>query len=107
MTSKNSFGVITEYYQYSMDGEFCSGYKEYDVRVTKWWGKGHNFNKAKEVITLNNICFRQTTANGWRKYDKISKTYYNKSYTGTNFTFIPNRNANNQTNYNRVNLGSW
>ena len=101
------FGVMSESYHYAMDGEYCSGYKEHDVKVTARWGKGPNFNKAKEVMTSNNTCFRETTKNGWRKYDKLTKTYYNKSHTGTSFTFIPNSSANNESNYNRVNLGSW
>ena len=106
MDTKPNTGTISESYSYAIDGEYCSGYKQVNVKVTKWWGKGELFNQAKEVET-DNKCYRCTKKNGWRQFDKISKKYIEKRGIGLMIVFTPNTIANSLNNYDRVNLGGW
>lgn len=106
MADKPISGIISESYHYVIDGEFCSGSKEYNVIVTQWWGKGDYHNKAKEVI-CGNTCFRNSKMKGWRYYDKHSKKFMEKRGIGLNLNFIPNETSNHSSDYNRVNLGTW
>jgi len=107
MTEKTISGIISESYNFAMDGEFCSGYKEYDVKVTQYWkGVGEYQNMAKEVM-YRNTCFRHSKMNGWRYYDKDSKRFIEKRGIGLSLTFIPNEISNHNSEYNRVNLGDW
>ena len=46
---KPNNGVIQETYGYSLDGEYCSGSREYDVVVTDWWKSGDLKNTAAPV----------------------------------------------------------
>ena len=100
-------GTINESYHYSMDGEYISGYNEINVIVTDIWKSGENKGQAKEVKTNNNLYYRQTTQNGWRKYCKTYKTFTPKKYTGSSINFTPNRLAEETNNYSRINLGSY
>lgn len=111
MTSKNTEldmkGTINEYYNFAMDGEYCSGYTEKNVIVTETWKSGEYKGKAKEVKTDNNLYYRHTKENGWRKYCKIYKKFTTKKYTGSSINFTLNRIAEEKNQYNRVNLGSY
>lgn len=103
------YGIISESYQYSMDGEYCSGYKEFDVTVTEYWKTGELKNYPKEVkIKDTNKYYRMTKQHGWRIYYKIDKTFDKRnSYIGGYSTFIPNVNVDYSKSYNKVNLGDW
>ena len=103
---KPTYGVISESYHFAMDGEFCSGYSEENVVVTKYWGKGSLENYPKELTTSNGTIYRHTRKNGWRQYYKISNKF--KTYTGLGSTrsFVPNKKKEHQ-NWNKVNLGNW
>jgi len=105
--NKPIIGVIQESYGYCIDGEYCSGYKEYGVKVTEYWKTGELKNTAKEVITRNNIYYRYTKQNGWRQYNKIYKQFTVKSYTGSSLHFEPNIEEDKSKNYSKVNLGDW
>ena len=87
---KPNNGVIKETYSYSLDGEYYSGSREYDVVVTDWWKSGDLKNTAKEVKINDNFHYRHTKQNGWRKYDKIYKSFTIKKYTGSTIHFEPN-----------------
>ena len=103
-------GVIRESYHFTMDGEYCSGYKEHNVEVTEWWKSGTLTKSPKEVKTIGSlytIYFRHTKQNGWRHYDKYTKTFKLNIYTGKSVSFISNINTNNRNDYNTVNLGHW
>lgn len=103
------FGKISRSYKYAIDGEYCSGYSEYDAEVTDYWKTGDLKNKPKEVKLLNSTTYyRYTKKNSWRIYCKQTKKYDNShSYLGGYIQFIPNETANSSNNYNKVNLGSW
>ena len=101
------YGVMCESYRFAIDGEFCSGYKEFDVIVTNYWKTGTLKNQPKEVKTSNEKYYRYTKQNGWRQYDMYSKKYYDKRGTSTMYSFKPNINSDYTKNYNKVNLGSW
>jgi hypothetical protein len=108
MTQENStYGTITKSYQFAMDGEFSSGYNELDVIVTEYWKTGELKNTAKEVKTPNGTYYRCTKQNGWRQYNKESKSFRENRYTGTYISFIPGTTANKDNRWNKVNLGSW
>ena len=100
-------GIIQDSYHFTMDGEYCSGYKEYNVEVTEWWKTGALKNIPKEVKTSDNKFFRHTKQNGWREYYKEYKSFKVKRYTGTILNFIPYINTNNSYDYTKVNLGDW
>lgn len=100
-------GLIQESYHFTMDGEYCSGYKEYNVEVTEWWKTGALKNIPKEVKTSKNKFFRHTKQNGWREYYKESKSFKVNRYTGTSVGFTPNITTDNSNDYNKVNLGNW
>lgn len=103
-------GIIKESYNFTMDGEYCSGYKEYNVEVTERWKTGELKNTPKELKTIDKSYikfFRHTKQNGWREYYKDSKKFKVNSYTGTYLTFVPNIDTNNNNDYFNVNLGGW
>jgi hypothetical protein len=106
-SNKPIYGTISKYYHFAMDGEYSSGYNEINVEVTEWWKSGATKNEAKEVKTEHNVYYRHTKANGWREYCKPYKTFTNKNYTGSIINFTPNRKAETQYQYTRVNLGDW
>ena len=56
MSNPCTFGTITEKYSYALDGEYSSGSRESDVKVTKWWGKSDPiyYNTPKEVVNKTN-----------------------------------------------------
>ena len=101
------FGIIKVSNQYCIDGEYCSGYKEYNVDILEYWKSGIRKNQAKEVKTFNNKYFRETTKSGWREYYKKSKEFRNVCGIGQCISFEPNMTTNGEYNYNRVNLGGW
>ena len=107
ITNKPIIGVIKESYRFCIDGEYCSGYREYGVKVTEYWKTGKLKNTAKEVITNNNIYYRYTKQNGWRQYDKIYKKFRVKNYTGSSLDFEPNIEEDKSKTYYKVNLGHW
>jgi hypothetical protein len=108
-TLMDTYGIICETYQYSLDGEYSSGYNEIDVEITEYWKTGELKNTAKEVRVKNkNIYYRMTKAYGWRVYYKLDKRFDNKNkYIGGYTTFIPNTRAKPSNNYSNINLGSW
>ena len=90
--TKITNGVIKESYNFCMDGEKFRGSNTYNCKVVKYWGKTKNF-LPKEVVCEDNIHYRETTKNGWRRYNKDRKTkFQSKNYTGTIITFFPNIN---------------
>ena len=104
---KPTNGIIQESYSYSMDGEYSSGYNEYEVSVSDWWNTGNLKNTAKEVKTVNDLYYRHTKQNGWRKYDKFSKKFRDKHFTGTSINFVPSIQVDTSKTFNKVNLGGW
>lgn len=104
--SKPTNGVVSESYHYAIDGEYYSGYIEYNVVVTDWWKTGDKKNTAKEV-RVGTRYYRETVTNGWRVYYKEEKTYKSNRYTGTQIVFTPNITTSGDDNWNNVNLGSW
>jgi len=105
-SNKCTHGVIKTSYRFAMDGEFCSGYNEYNVLVQEWWGKSGNY-LPKEVKTLDGTYYRETKKSGWRKYNKSDKTFYQNGYTGTTIQFLENGEENKNKVWNKVNLGDW
>ena len=107
-TQIDTHGIIFETYQYSLDGEYSSGYNEVDVGITDYWKTGELKNTAKEVKVKNkNLYYRMTKTYGWRKYNKLDKIFNNKNkYIGGYTTFRPNIQSKPSSNYNNVNLGS-
>ena len=73
--TKITKGVIKESYNFCMDGENIRGSNTYNCKVVKYWGKTKNF-LPKEVVCEDNIHYRETTKNGWRRYNKDSKTKF-------------------------------
>lgn len=111
MSDKPTYGIITESYHYAIDGEFCSGYKEHNVKVTEYYKTGELKDYPKEVKTAINRYYKFTKKYGWREFYKNEPNpahrYKNNTYTGTTMSFIPNVNTDYSKEYNRVNLGSW
>jgi hypothetical protein len=103
--TRPQFGIIIKNFSYALDGEYSSGRYEYNVKVSQWWGKGGYYNEAKEVITEDNVYYRHSKKYGWRKYDKIRKRF-EENYIG-NYVFTPNKIANTDNNWSRLNLGGW
>ena len=104
---KPTSGIIQESYTFVMDGEYCSGYNEYKVSVNEWWKTGDIKHTAKEVHTVNNIYYRHTKHNGWRKYNKFTKKFIENRYTGKTIIFVSGIQVDNSKTFNKVNLGSW
>ena len=108
--SQIKIGVIKESYHFNMDGEYFSGYKEYNVVVTEYWKTGELKALPKEVKstdTYNYKLFRHTKQKGWREYYKQTKKFKENRYTGTSVSFSPTITTNNLNEYNKVNLGHW
>jgi len=104
--AKCQSGVIKTSSRYAIDGEYCSRKHEYNVSVVEWWGKTNGF-KPKEVKTEGGACYRQTSKNGWRQYNKNTKQYYDTRGTGTSIIFVENDVADPSNNFSKVNLGCW
>lgn len=111
-TTKIQTGIITISYKFTLDGETSQGYNEYNCIVTQYWSKNNSqyANLPKEVKILSKFgydeYYRQTTKNGWRKYNKLrSPKYENNCYTGKIIKFVPNIKENIENNYNNIFLG--
>jgi hypothetical protein len=110
MSNKATGGIIKESWHFALDGEYSSGYNEYNVEVVDYWKSGDLKGLAREVKTPGGAVYRMTTKNGWREYYKDAppgRKYKNNGYTGTSLNFVPNEKADSSKNVNRVNLGSW
>ena len=109
---KVKYGIIQISYRYAIDGEYCSGYSEYDVEVTEYWGNSHIYKdqpkEVKELTDGNGLeqYYRQTLKNGWRKYNKLRTPKYEENrYIGQKISFVPNKKANYEKNYSNISLG--
>ena len=104
--TKISYGIIVDRYSFAIDGEYCSGTREYDVKVTDYWSKTNKdfSNSPKEVVSENNVYYRQTKLNGWRKYNKDIKKF--EEYYIGGYSFIPNKNANSENNCSKIRFGN-